>query len=43
MTTYVIIIIFIALFFDFCNGMNDAANSIATVAGWSPRRSPIRT
>jgi inorganic phosphate transporter, PiT family len=31
MTTYVIIIIFIALFFDFCNGMNDAANSIATV------------
>ena len=31
MTTYVIIIIVIALLFDFSNGMNDAANSIATV------------
>jgi PiT family inorganic phosphate transporter len=31
MVTYVIIIVFIALVFDFGNGMNDAANSIATV------------
>lgn len=31
MLTLVIIIIFIALVFDFVNGMNDAANSIATV------------
>ncbi|MFH0983489.1 MAG: anion permease [Planctomycetota bacterium] len=31
MTTYIIIIILVALIFDFYNGMNDAANSIATV------------
>jgi PiT family inorganic phosphate transporter len=31
MLTLVIIIIFLALLFDFLNGMNDAANSIATV------------
>ncbi|HRX86120.1 MAG TPA: inorganic phosphate transporter [Phycisphaerae bacterium] len=31
MVTYVIIIIAIALIFDFANGINDAANSIATV------------
>lgn len=31
MTTYVIIIIAIALLFDFVNGLNDAANSIATI------------
>ncbi|MEP0844501.1 MAG: inorganic phosphate transporter [Phycisphaerae bacterium] len=31
MVTYVIIIILIALLFDFSNGVNDAANSIATV------------
>jgi phosphate/sulfate permease len=29
----VILIILVALFFDFLNGMNDAANSIATVVG----------
>ncbi len=29
--TLVIIIIFVALLFDFLNGMNDAANSIATI------------
>jgi len=28
---FVIFIIFLALVFDFYNGMNDAANSIATV------------
>ncbi len=31
MLTLVIVIIFLALLFDFLNGMNDAANSIATV------------
>ena len=31
MTTYIVIIIAVALLFDMCNGMNDAANSIATV------------
>jgi PiT family inorganic phosphate transporter len=31
MLAFVIIIILLALFFDFLNGMNDAANSIATV------------
>jgi len=31
MITYVCIIVGIALVFDFCNGLNDAANSIATV------------
>lgn len=30
-TIYIIIIVLIALLFDFSNGMNDAANSIATV------------
>lgn len=31
MVTYVIIIIIVALLFDFSNGLNDAANSIATI------------
>src|SRR5512133_237442 len=31
MLTLVIVAIFIALLFDFLNGMNDAANSIATI------------
>jgi len=31
MTTFIILIIVVALAFDFLNGMNDAANSIATV------------
>ena len=31
MLTMVVIIIFLALLFDFLNGMNDAANSIATI------------
>jgi PiT family inorganic phosphate transporter len=31
MLTLVIIIVFLALLFDFINGMNDAANSVATV------------
>jgi len=31
MSTVVIIAIIIALMFDFINGMNDAANSIATI------------
>ena len=31
MLTIVIVAIFIALLFDFLNGMNDAANSIATI------------
>ncbi len=31
MITYVIVLVIIALIFDFTNGMNDAANSIATV------------
>jgi len=31
MTTYVIIIVIIALLFDFTNGFNDAANSVATI------------
>jgi inorganic phosphate transporter, PiT family len=30
-TIYIVVIIATALFFDMCNGMNDAANSIATV------------
>src|SRR5947207_9450872 len=31
--TFVLIIIFIALIFDFSNGFHDSANSIATVVG----------
>lgn len=31
LTIYIIVIVLIALLFDFSNGMNDAANSIATV------------
>ena len=31
MTTYVLVIIAFALFFDYVNGFHDAANSIATV------------
>ncbi len=33
LTTYVIFIVIVALVFDFCNGLNDAANSIATIVG----------
>ncbi len=33
MLTLVIIIVVVALLFDFVNGMNDAANSIATIVG----------
>ncbi|MBI4579052.1 MAG: inorganic phosphate transporter, partial [Planctomycetes bacterium] len=40
MTVYIIIIIVIALLFDFSNGMNDAANSIATVV--ATRVLPLR-
>ncbi|MBX3395828.1 MAG: inorganic phosphate transporter [Phycisphaerae bacterium] len=32
-TAYIIFIIAVALIFDFCNGLNDAANSIATIVG----------
>jgi len=41
MVTYVIVIIILALLFDFSNGLNDAANSIATVVATrvlSPRK-----
>lgn len=31
LTTYVIFLVIVALLFDFSNGLNDAANSIATV------------
>ncbi len=31
LTTYIIIIVIIALLFDFTNGFNDAANSVATI------------
>jgi len=31
MTAFIVLIIFLALLFDFINGMNDAANSVATV------------
>jgi PiT family inorganic phosphate transporter len=31
MLTLVIVTVFVALLFDFLNGMNDAANSIATI------------
>jgi PiT family inorganic phosphate transporter len=31
MTLFVVVIILLALFFDFINGMNDAANSVATI------------
>ncbi len=44
MTTYIIIIIAVALFFDFANGFNDAANSVATVVATrvlSPRMAVI--
>jgi len=44
MVTYVILIIAIALLFDFSNGLNDAANSIATVVATrvlSPRRAVV--
>lgn len=40
LTIYIIIIIAIALLFDFSNGMNDAANSIATVV--ATRVLPLR-
>jgi len=41
---FIIVIIFLALLFDFVNGMNDAANSIATVIStrvFSPRLAVI--
>jgi PiT family inorganic phosphate transporter len=44
LVTYVLLIIFIALLFDFSNGINDAANSIATVVATrvlSPRAAVI--
>lgn len=44
MVTYVLLIILIALIFDFSNGLNDAANSIATVVATrvlSPRTAVI--
>ncbi|MGD8454029.1 MAG: inorganic phosphate transporter [Phycisphaerae bacterium] len=44
MVTYVIFIIVIALLFDFSNGLNDAANSIATIVSTrvlSPRKAVI--
>ena len=31
MTTFLVLIIFIALVFDFLNGFHDSANSIATI------------
>ena len=31
MTTYIVFLIFLALFFDFLNGFHDSANSIATI------------
>ena len=33
METYVVLIILVALAFDFVNGFHDSANSIATVVG----------
>ncbi len=44
MVTYVVIIIGIALLFDFVNGLNDAANSVATIVATrvlSPRRAVL--
>jgi PiT family inorganic phosphate transporter len=44
MVTYVVCIIFLALIFDFSNGLNDAANSIATVVSTrvlSPRKAVL--
>jgi len=44
MVTYVIIIITIALLFDFANGLNDSANSIATIVATrvlSPRKAVL--
>ena len=44
MTVYVFVIIAIALLFDFSNGLNDAANSIATVVATrvlSPRKAVL--
>ena len=35
MLTLVIVTVFVALLFDFLNGMNDAANSIATIVSTS--------
>jgi inorganic phosphate transporter, PiT family len=39
-TVYIVIIVLIALLFDFSNGMNDAANSIATIV--ATRVLPLR-
>lgn len=44
MTVYVLIIVLIALLFDFSNGLNDAANSIATIVSTrvlSPRKAVV--
>ncbi|MCI0525307.1 MAG: inorganic phosphate transporter, partial [Acidobacteria bacterium] len=44
MLTYIIIIVVIALLFDFSNGFNDAANSVATIVATrvlSPRRAVL--
>lgn len=44
MVTYVLIIVVIALLFDFSNGLNDAANSIATIVSTrvlSPRKAVL--
>src|SRR6188474_259786 len=44
MTTYVVIIVLVALLFDYINGFHDAANSIATVVSTrvlSPRAAVV--
>jgi len=44
MTAYVLFIVAVALLFDFSNGLNDAANSVATVVGTrvlSPRKAVL--
>ncbi|MCU0277109.1 MAG: inorganic phosphate transporter [Acidobacteria bacterium] len=44
MTVLIVVIIFLALLFDFINGMNDAANSVATIVSTrvlSPRQAVL--
>ena len=44
MTIYILFIIAVALLFDFSNGLNDAANSVATIVGTrvlSPRKAVL--
>ncbi len=44
MTVLIVVIVFLALLFDFVNGMNDAANSVATIVSTrvlSPRLAVI--